>query len=112
MKNKQTDESASALNKSERQSALNEAAFQVELITARILSGCPNDAAELKSLSFVSDLFSFAGMAVEMSDMAALTCSLQISHFPAQTCRRLCLQDKKKSGRTHPDLLSPGLHVS
>lgn len=37
---------------------------------------------------------------------AALTCSLQISNFAAQTRRRRSSKDKKKSGGKHPNLSS------
>lgn len=60
------------LNKSARQSPLNEKPFEVELIIGRILFGFPNDAAELKGLSFVTDLFSFAGMPAEITSMGCL----------------------------------------
>lgn len=60
------------LNKSAKQSLLNEKSFEVELIIGRILFGFPNDAAELKGLAFVNDLFSFAGMPAEITYMGCL----------------------------------------
>lgn len=55
------------LNKSAKQSPLNEKRFEVELILRGILQGCLNDAAESKALAFVSDLFSFAGVPGEIT---------------------------------------------
>lgn len=60
------------LNKSAKQSPLNEKPFEVELIIGGILRGCLNDAAESKALAFVSDLFSFAGVPAEITYMGCL----------------------------------------
>lgn len=55
-----------------KQSPFSEKRFEVELIIWEILFGCPNDAAEWERRSFVSDLFSFSGMPVEITYMGHL----------------------------------------
>lgn len=55
-----------------KQSPFSEKRFEVELIIWEILFGCPNNAAEWEWRSFVSDLFSFSVMPVEITYMGHL----------------------------------------
>lgn len=76
-----------------------EKAFEVGLIMAGILGGCPNDAAERKALAFVPDLFSFAGLPAEITDMGAASEAQPAKHqLPAQTCRRRSPEDRSGGG--------------